>query len=158
MNKKQITPLLYETYLAVVKNSVGSNIFRNFYAKINGKKVDIMRNGDLSCAFYVSSILTMFQLIQKPHGTIESTVKDLAQSGWKKVKAPKIGSVLIWENLNFDDGETHKHIGFYIGNNKAVSNSEKLGQPNIHHWTYGTAKGKPVRKVEAIYWNKKFKA
>lgn len=156
MNNKQITLLPYDTYLAVIENSVGSDIFRNLYAKINGKKVDITRNGNLSCAFYVSSILTIFQLIPKPHGTVEGTIRDLEQSGWKKIKTPKIGSILIWEKLNFNDGEKHKHIGFYIGNNKAISNSEKIGNPNIHHWTSGTIKGKPARKIEAIYWNKKF--
>ncbi len=154
--KKQITLLPYNTYLAVIKNSVDSDIFRNLYAKIDGKKVDIVRNGNLSCAFYVSSVLTIFQLIPKPHGTVEGTIKDLVQSGWNKLKTPKIGSVLVWEELNFNDGEKHKHIGFYIGDNKAISNSEKLGQPKIHHWTYGTIKRKPVRKVEAIYWNKKY--
>jgi len=30
--------LIEESYLAAIKNSVGSNIFRNFYSEINGKK------------------------------------------------------------------------------------------------------------------------
>ena len=115
-----------------------------------------MRDGGLSCAFYASSVLALFQLIKKSHGTVEGAIKDLEESGWNKIKTPKIGGVLIWEKLNFENGEAHKHMGFYIGNDKAVSNSEKLGQPKIHHWTYGTIKGKPVRKVEIIYWNKKF--
>jgi len=42
--KKKIIPLLRDSYLAVIKNSVGSKTFRNFYAKVNGKKQDLLKN------------------------------------------------------------------------------------------------------------------
>ncbi|MDP3004294.1 MAG: hypothetical protein Q8N43_02195 [Candidatus Azambacteria bacterium] len=156
MKKEKVIPILFDTYIAVVKNSVGSKMFRNSYAKINDKKTDILQDGMLSCAFFVSSILVLFKLIKEIHGTVDGTVRDLEQSGWQKIKKPKIGSVIVWEKIDFGNKNFHKHIGFYIGNNKAIStNSFKKGRPVIHHWTYGIKRNKPVRKIEAIFWNKK---
>jgi len=155
MKKQKVIPILFDTYIAVIKNSVGSKIFRNSYAKINNKKTDILQNGNLSCAFFISSILVLFKLIKEIHGTVDETVRDLEQSGWQKITKPKIGSVIVWEKIDFGNKDFHKHIGFYIGNNKAISNSSKWKYPTIHRWTYGIKRNKPVRKVEAIFWNKK---
>ena len=156
MKKQKVIPIIFDTYIAVIKNSAGSKMFRNFYAKVDGKKTDIMKNGDLSCAWFVSSLLYLFKLIKDAHATVNGTIKDLQQSGWKKIKKPKIGSVIVWEKIDFGNKDFHKHIGFYIGNNKAISTSNsKKGQPIIHHWTYGIKRNKPVRKVKAIFWHKK---
>ena len=148
--KPKIEILLYDTYLAFIKNSIGSKMFRNYYAEIKDKKVDILHNGELSCAVYASSILILFGLIKEPHATVESTVKDLVASSWKTIRKPKLGSVIVWEEVDFGNNEKHKHIGFYIGNKEAVSNSRSKKTPVKHHWTYG---GK--RKVEIILWNNK---
>ena len=150
-NKQKVIPLIFETYLAVVRNSVRSKLFQNFYAKVNGKKTDIMRNGELSCAFYVSSVLALPKFIKEVHTTVDSTVKDLKESGWKEVKNPKMGCILIWEKTDFGDNDIHKHIGIFIGNGKAISNSYKLGYPIKHRWNLS---GK--RKVDIILWNPKF--
>jgi hypothetical protein len=157
--------ILNESYIKTIKNSLGSNLFRNLYAYVDGKKTDIFRNGNLSCANFVSTILYRFKLIKDIHATVEGTVKDLEKSGWQTIKKPKPGAVLVWEAKKFKSNNTHKHIGFYIGKNKAIStssNSSKKGQPTLHHWTFGIKKGspadkasKPVRKVEQIFWNKK---
>lgn len=147
-NKKEITPLFFDTYLAVIKNSVGSKLFRNFYAKVDGKKTDIMHNGELSCAFYVSSVLALFKFIKEIHGTVDSTVKDLKESGWRKIDKPKVGSILVWEKIDFGNGDIHKHIGFFVGRNKAVSNSYKLNYPVVHSWSFNAK-----RKVDMILWN-----
>jgi len=149
-NERKITPLVFDTYLTVIKNSVGSKLFRNFYAKVNGKKTDIMRNGELSCAFYISSVLALFKFIKEIHGTVDSTVKGLKESGWRKIDKPKIGSVLVWKKIDFGDNDVHKHIGFFVGRNKAISNSYKLGYPIKHSWNFGAK-----RKIDAILWNPK---
>ncbi|MBI4920090.1 CHAP domain-containing protein [Candidatus Azambacteria bacterium] len=167
MKNIKVVPVLFDTYIAIIKNSVGSKIFRNSYAKVNGKKEDILRNGKVSCAFFVSSILALFPLFKlvkyPPHGTVSGTIKDLKESGWKSAKGgsafggkkPKVGSILVWEKIDTGDKEFHGHIGFYIGNNKAISMSDGKKTPEIHHWTYGVKKGAPARKIEAIFWNNK---
>lgn len=149
-SQKKVAPLFRDTYLAMIKNSAGTKMFRNFYARVDGKKTDVMKNGDLSCAFFVSSLLSILGLAETTHGTIESTIKDMKQSGWKSVKKLASGNIIVWE-----EKKEHEHIGFYIGNNKALSNSSTKKSPAIHHFTYGVKNSKPVRKIEAIYWHKK---
>ncbi len=148
LNKK-IEFILKETYLSVIKNSTNSKMFRNAYAKVNGKKKDILRNGDLSCAYYVSSILTIFKLIKTPHTTVQSTIKDMQKNGWYEIKRPRNGCVLLWGEKYFKKSdETHSHIGFYIGKQKAISNSSNKGVPTIH--TYKKHNG---RILEKIFWH-----
>lgn len=136
-----------KTYLAMINNSVRSELFKNFYVEEDGKEYDAMREGRLSCAFYVSGILKMFDLAGGIHGTVEGTTKDLEENGWWKIEKPEIGSVLVWEGKTYDDGEIHKHIGFYVGDDEAISNSTEKGCPVKHNWQFDGA-----RKVESIYW------
>ena len=145
----KIELLMKDTYLKVIENSVGSKLFRNSYALVDGKKRDLLRNGDLSCAIFVSAVLKIFNLVKEVHHTVSSTLEDMKKIGWKAIKMPKEGSVIVWEKKTFG-GETHAHIGFYIGNKKAVSNSTDKCWPTKHDITF---KGK--RKIEAIYWHKK---
>ncbi|MDR3581987.1 MAG: hypothetical protein P4L67_01795 [Candidatus Pacebacteria bacterium] len=155
-HKTSVPPALFETYLAMIKNSPGSNLFRNAYFVIDGKKQDVLRDGDLSCAVYVSSVLRLTGLIPETHTTVKGTVEAMKKAGWRPIKKPRVGSVLVWGAKTFKkSGETHNHIGFSIGDDKAVSNNSKKRSPAIHHWTFGTAQGQPKRVVEAIYWNKK---
>ncbi len=156
MSLPKIKPLLADTYLAVVKNSIGAQTWRNFYAQVGGKKIDIMKNGDLSCAFFMSSILVMFGLVEKIHGTVAGTISDLEKSGWRKTRTLKPGAIIVWEAKKDKNGEPHKHLGFYVGDNKAVSNSSKTKKISRHHFTFGkNKKGRPVRAIEAIYTHKK---
>lgn len=148
--KQKVAPLLRDTYFAMIKNSVGTKLFCNFYARVDGKKIDVMKRGDLSCAFFLSSLLSILALAEATHGTVESAISDMKRSGWKLSKKLVLGSIIVWE-----EKKRHKHIGFYIGNDKALSNSSKKKSPAIHHFTYGVKNGKPVRKIEAIYWHKK---
>ena len=142
------------SYLAMIKNSPGTKIFRNLYVNMSGGKTDVLKNGNLSCAIFVSSILYQWGLITNTHASVESTVKDMSDFGWHKIKKPRPGCVIEWEP-KLINGSINKHLGFYLGKNKAISNRIEKGFPLLHHWTYGTKNGKPVRKVEAIFWNKK---
>jgi len=144
---KKVTPILADTYLAVIKNSIGSEMFRNLYAEVNGQKTDITKNGDLSCAYYVSSVLYLFKLIGEIHATVRGTIKDLEKSGWVEVGKPKAGCVLVWKEMDFDGEDRHRHIGFYIGEEKAVCNDYKLGYPTEFNWKY--------REIESILWHPK---
>jgi len=78
-------------------------------------------------------------------------VEEMEKLGWYKIKKPREGAVLIWEKQKYGN-EQFGHIGFYIGRNKAISNSTSARTPRRHHWTFG---GK--RKVEAIYWHRKLR-
>ena len=144
-----------KNYLTMIENSLkGPNyLFRNFYVEENGQEKDVLENGGLSCAVVVSSILYLcnpiLEFSGKPkwlnltHANVLSTEKDMQKSGWYEIKDLRLGAVLVWEKK-----DSHKHIGFCIGNNMAVSNDSHTGFPWKHHYTYdGT------RKIEKIYWH-----
>jgi len=153
MSKKlpKVERLIRETYLAMIKNSLGSKMFQNFYiyTKAN-KKIDVMRGGEVSCAFYVSSILAILGLIKAAHGRVDITVEDLKKSGWEKTSISKVGAVIVWHKFDFGDGDPRQHIGFYVGNHQAVSNDYKKRCPIKHDLTYHGQ-----RKIKAFYWHKK---
>ena len=158
--KLSVKTLLRDSYLVIINNSCGSVIWSNYYALVNGKREDIVHDGLASCAFFASSILKLFDLIEGLHLTVNGTEKDLKKSGWERIsispKMPK-GSVLIWGKKLLADKqvkkrEKHFHIGFYIGYEKAVSIWSYSKYPTIHHWTYNG-----TRKIIRVYWNKQIK-
>jgi len=150
--------LTYQNYLAMIKASQGSKMFQQVYILENNKKKDILKNGEYSCAYYVSCILKIFSLIDpkiSPHVTIGGLIKNMLNNGWKETKKLKLGNILIWEDGLATDGKMHSHLGFYLGKDKAISNRPKVdviilrgndkifldnkgkGLPMIHHYTYG---------------------
>ena len=151
-----------KNYLTMIENSVkGQNwMFRNFYVEENRQEKDVLENGGLSCAVFVSSILYLAnstlefsgksKWISFTHANVPSTEKDMLKNGWQEVKDLKPGAVLVWESkLGNDDGIMHEHNGFYIGNDEAISNDSKgTGFPHKHHFTYND-----TRKIEKIYWH-----
>lgn len=148
----EVEPYFEKSYLAMIRNSVGSKMFRNAFAKVNGKDSDLTRDGKDSCGYFVSSILLIHRLIKEFHVTVAGTIRDMEKNGWYKIDEPKIGAVLSWEPEKFDDSwyDENGHLGFFIGDNKVISSGRKSRLIESHHWTYN---GK--RKVEAIYWHKK---
>jgi len=62
-----VTVLRFQTYLGMIRGAVGSRMFRHLWAIVDGKKTNIVRNGELSCAMFVSTILHHAQLIAEPH-------------------------------------------------------------------------------------------
>jgi len=137
----KIEPLNFKTYLSFIKNSANSKSFQSLFAQVDGLEKDITKKGKLSCAFFTSSVLKIFSQIKNLHATVSGIIKDLEKSGWKEIKIPQKGSILIWESKN-----GHRHIGFYLGNNKAISNNSQKRTPQIHHYTFNNK-----RKIESIF-------
>jgi hypothetical protein len=139
--------LYFKSYLQIIRNSVGSNMFRSFYAKTPTKgEFDAFNDGENSCAFFVSAILVIFKKIGGFHGLVQGTVDDLKESGWQEVDQPKPGDVLVWEAIKFEDGPK-EHIGFYVGNGRAVSTSWTKKSPVEHDLNFDEAN----RKVTNIF-------
>jgi hypothetical protein len=147
-------PILFlpkESYIASIKNSENSNAFRNSYALVNGKKTDIMRNGELSCAFFVSTMLHNYNLLKFVHANVDSTILEMERASWQTKSRPAIGDVLLWEAIRFPDGKMHRHLGFYLGKNIAISNHPARKVPHTHHWTFGKKGSNSYRAVERIF-------
>jgi len=144
--------LKYESYLKMIKNSVGTKMFRNLYLKLDGKKIDATENGNMSCAFFVSNLLLIWKMISEGHATIKGTIEDMKKNNWRRVLSEDIkpGDVVVWEEKLHNSGRVRPHIGFYIGNKKTISNDDNRGMMKIHHWTYGNKR----KIITAYQWQK----
>jgi len=155
-------PIFY-AYIEALFSSVGSKEYRNLYLDIgDGRGMrDILEDGNLSCAYFPSSILLPFKLINKKHATVSGMLNDMLfdmwrKGSWERIKEPRVGSVLVWEKMTHASGNTHAHIGFYAAHHTALSHRSEWRTPILHHWTFGVdERVRPIRKVERIYWNKK---
>jgi hypothetical protein len=148
MAKEEKPKRLYrKTFIQMIGNSEGTSMFRNWYVQTPDKgEFDAMKDGEDSCAFYVSGLLKIFNKINTVHGTVASTVKDLEKSGWHKVDNPISGDVLVWEAQKFGDA-WQAHIGFYIGDNMAVSTSWTKKKVIMHEMNFGEQN----RTIEQIF-------
>lgn len=148
----------FPSYLATIQDSVGSSMFRKRYYRIDGKVIDVLDDGDLACAEYVTNILYLFDLIAERHTTVNETVRDIGESGWYEIAEPKKGALLLWGFKKKDDGTQgkHRHVGFYIDPETAVSNDSDSRIIWKHHPTYGTFEsGETRRDILAYYWHDK---
>lgn len=155
--------LFKKNYLNQIENLVkGENhLFRNFFVEKNGEIKDLTENGKNSCAMVVSYLLYSFNSILEflgksrwikfIHLTVVSTLKDMEENGWYEITTLKPGAVIVWEKKKGqNDSIPHHHIGFYVGDEQAISNDSRgIGFPRKHHYTYNNA-----RKIEKIYWHK----
>ena len=149
-----------KTYLKAIENSVGSRIFNINYVKnlTTNEVYDVMNNGLLSCAYFVSGLLTIFSLIDRPHAVVTTVTEKLKETGWEKQNNNKVkpGDVIVWEKLKLN-GSVNEHIGFVLDDQTAVSNSSEKQKIASHHITYGiNDSGKPNRKIIEIYRYSKF--
>jgi hypothetical protein len=122
-----------KTFLEAIKNSVGSKQYRNFFVEINGEEKDILEDGKNSCAYFVSSLLKEFNLLEEVHTTVDGLVKDLGEK-WEELSVidREPGDILIWES----EGQMG-HIGFAIEDGEAISNSTEKRVPHIHSQGFG---------------------
>jgi hypothetical protein len=121
---------------------------------------DVLNDGELSGAWYVSFILSAFTLIDNPHVTVDSTIKDMEKNGWYERKDSLPGSVVVWEPVKYpEDEDSHKQIGFLIDrgpNENAVSHSFKTRSPKRHLIEPIDEKVAPEgRKITKIFWHPK---
>ncbi len=148
MSDPNIEILRKKTYIKSIENSVGSRIFNSLYVhyKDTGKTVDILNDGEYSCAFFVSSILLIAGLMDKPHATVKSLKDIIGKSDkWNAVENSDIqpGDVVFYEKLKFENGTENAHVGFALDKSNAVSTSYETKVVAKH----------PVknRKIEVVY-------
>lgn len=147
-----ITRHIFDTYLSVIEGSVGANMFRHFWADFDGELRDTMQDGWTSSAFFVSSILMMFSTITSLSSTVKSLEEKLVENNWKQVKTPEAGDILIWEESKPTPKDlAMAHVGFYIGEKRAISASWRAKTPIEHDWLFRESK---ERKIVSIYRGK----
>lgn len=137
-----------KTYLSAILGSVGAELFRHSYAsRSDGKSDDMLLDGELSCAFFVTSVLKMFDLIAYQHATVSGTTRDLHSSGWYSINVPLPGAVIVWGPSDAPESGGHPHVGFYVGEEMAISNSKKNRSPVKHHYKDGMALLGPIIEI-----------
>lgn len=147
--------LLRKSLVTMARKSAGSRADQNLFFEIDGREVDVLRNGDLSCAVVLSKLLHFFGIVQEPHTFVTGLLKDMVEkSDWRQdfTPDPKEGSVVVWDLKRGKSGELHRHIGLHLGNGEAFSNDDETLVPQIHHETFGvTEDGEPVRHIVETY-------
>lgn len=124
--------LLYKNYLSMIEALPNNELFRHIYVKNeNGEEIDVTNNGQLSCAVVVSSVLCLIGWIDRPHATVNSTLNKLLENAWTETNSPIKGDIIL-----YGEGKTgNRHLGFYIDNATAISNSSQKGVPIKHDLT-----------------------
>lgn len=151
------------TLLTKIRGSIDSNQYLSLYVTVPGDGFvtyhDVIGSGRFACAYYVSAILHLVELTAGAvHTNVTETEEDLIASGWERTESLLPGAVIIWGPKLASDGQPHRHIGFYVGNDRAVSTDGVTGRPTEHHVTYGTENGSPVRPIMAIYFHERLRA
>jgi hypothetical protein len=138
MTQQKPNILIKESYLAMIKNSVGTKMFNTLIAEdAQGNLIDIFQNGMYSCAAYVSAVLTFVDFIPRPRATVDSLYEDLKDNeNFVEVAEKDLepGDIIFWEETEFEDGSKNRHVGFYIGDEMAISTSYKEEQVIEHHF------------------------
>ena len=155
--KVKVETLLLPSYLAFAEGSVGGQMFRKFYAKVNGKKLEVLRDGNYSCAIHITSILKIFSLIKDVQLTVHRAMDAMERAGWYEIKKPKVGAIVVWaakpaaadRGREYDKAYTPtvRHMGFLISKTKAVHNSDTEKAPVIDDLHY--------RPIEKFYWHER---
>ena len=138
----------HQTLMYRIHASVDSGMFKGVFADVDGQKVDITKNGQLSCAVYVSALLLMSGTIDTMTATVKGLENALRQSGWVSTAYLYRGAVVIWFPQEQADGRKHEHAGFVLSDRMAVSHSDIARCPVEHELYFG---GK--RLIKAAYIN-----
>lgn len=148
MADQNIEVLKKETYIKLLENSPGTRMFNSAFVRFvdTGEKKDILNDGEFSCAFFVTSVLTQFGILEEPSATVATTKKKLLEKGWKTITdIPITGDVVFWEEKTFADRSKNTHVGFAVSSTEAVSTSYKEKMVVRHDITFGD-----TRKVDLI--------
>lgn len=144
-----------ETFIKMVENSVGTRLFNSIIAKRGEETIDILADGDLSCATFVSNILYLNHFLDNQRVVVGSLEKDLASSSnFKEISPenylPETGDVILWGVIVGQDGVAHKHFGFALNNEEAVSTTG-ISHSAIRHPLYKKPDTDIDRSIERIF-------
>ena len=126
------------SYLDDVRNAgkERSTKYRHYFVAGSEGIIDVTDNGDLSCAWFVSSVLEKHGLLSRARTTVTSTLQEIEERAeWEKIEEHNSfpGAVILWPR----SASGHYHLGFYLGQSETgqgeyVSNSFMAKAPIIH--------------------------
>lgn len=87
----------------MIQSSIGSSLWKHLYiAKQDGSSTDILQDGNISCGYFVSSLLKQFNLSPASYANTKSLYQGLLHYGWKEINREgkteniPLGSLIIW--------------------------------------------------------------
>lgn len=124
--------------LAMINSSVDCDMFARIATLGRDETHQVIRDDELGGCYYVCFLLRGFHLISSIRLTVSGTARQLPRSGWETldntgVLAP--GMIIVWETTG--TVTPRKRIGFYVGDEEAVSTAINRGIPTRHHATFG---------------------
>jgi len=140
-----------EAFIAYIIKQIGSTEYRQYIATVDGCISDVLQDGQLSCAYFVSNVLLVFRLIKSGHCTVVSTLADMLSCDWRKTGRLLPGAVIVWEKRKQASGISTLHIGLLITPIVAISHVDFYGTVMPHDVHYRFGRDVPPRKIEAIY-------
>ena len=135
MSDPNIEILKKETLVQAIKNAPGTKLFNSLMVRLkdSGEIQDILNDGEYSCAFFVSSLLYISDLIDKPRVTVDSLERYLKEHATEiDLADAKEGDIVVWEKQTFPDGGVHGHIGFLLGSKEAISTNFRVKHVERH--------------------------
>lgn len=130
-----------------------STEYRHYFVAGSEGIIDVTDNGDLSCAWFVSSVLAKHGLLSRARPTVASTIQEIEQRAeWEEIEEHTSfpGAVILWPLST----SGHYHLGFYLGLSETgqgeyVSNSFMEKAPIIHGETLVDGR-QPIRAFGAV--------
>jgi hypothetical protein len=159
-SQPELELLVRDNLLEMATLSIDTRMFNRLWVLKDGKRVDIVRGGQIACARFVSGVLLLCstphaRLIGSVHATVSSTVADMLGHGWHEIPDLRVGCVLEWEAAMQADGAEHGHLGFYIGGDEAISYSDRNLASARHalNMMSPKVKSQTPRTVVKRYWH-----
>ncbi|MES2007207.1 MAG: hypothetical protein V4436_03850 [Patescibacteria group bacterium] len=121
--------------------------------KDSGEVQDVCNNGEYSCAFFVSSLLTLTSYLERPRATVAGLRASLLSLSLERVASVEDvwpGDIIFWEKIVFDNGQANEHVGFVITKSRAISTSFKKRMVVEHDIEMPGGMGEEKRKITLI--------
>lgn len=113
-----------QTLLQMIKNAPGNRLFNSLFVsyKNSGEVKDVCNNGEYSCAFFTSSLLTINGYLERPHATVAGLRAKMLTFPFQKIELTDAqpGDVIFWDKIEHEDGTVTEHVGF-VSEHGAVS-------------------------------------
>jgi hypothetical protein len=154
MPDRNVERLPKETLLKMIENAPDTRLFRSLFVrdKDTGVVEDATNNGEYSCAFFVSGLLTLAGYLPRIHGTVKGLRKKLQELNYEIISEDMMqpGDIIFWEKMMFPNGLENEHVGFVLNKETAISTSFKKQQVVSHPLVTPGGVSKEPRKITLI--------
>ncbi len=146
------------TLVYIANNSVGSKMWsKSFIFDSEGRVHDLYEDGNLSCAYHISTTLKMCELWKNEAvANVDSVVAKLPQNGWTEIEEPRVGAIVVYGKNQLHRAWATRHIGIIVGEDEVVSNGSNSSHIIEKHPLNYMKIGDNWREIESYWWHEDF--